>query len=62
MYDFKPLPLEIEIKDLSFVKKAPLLLGKPHPTSFYQLIWLIHGEMTLYVDFQRVIRFQQLYI
>ncbi|NMA75274.1 MAG: AraC family transcriptional regulator [Bacteroidales bacterium] len=54
MYDFKPLPLEIEIKDLSFIKKAPHLLGKPHQTSFYQLIWLIHGEMTLYVDFQRV--------
>ena len=54
-YDFKQLPLEVEIKDLSFIKKAPHLLGKPHQTSFYQLVWITHGEMTLLVDFQKVI-------
>ena len=53
-YNFKQLPLEIEIKDLSFIKRSPQLLGKPHQTSFYQLIWLTNGSMTLKVDFREI--------
>ncbi len=51
-FDFNDLQLEIEIKDLSFVIEAQKVLGKPHRTSFYQLIWLTSGQMTFIIDFK----------
>lgn len=51
---FKKMPVEIEIKDLSFVREFPHLLGKPHRTAFVQIIWVESGEMPLRIDFHDV--------
>ena len=29
-FDFKALPIEIEVKDLKFVKEIPKVVGRPH--------------------------------
>ncbi len=51
---FNNLPVEIEIKDLSFIKELPFLLGKPHKVSFYQLIWISKGEAKHRIDFRNI--------
>ncbi len=53
-YDFKTLPIEIEVKDLKFIKKLPKLLGQPHKATFYQIIWLAKGEATFRIDFRDI--------
>jgi AraC-like DNA-binding protein len=53
-FNFKTLPLEIEVKDLKFVKNFPKLLGQPHRTTFYQLIWFAEGNATFRIDFRDV--------
>ncbi|MDR2085013.1 MAG: AraC family transcriptional regulator [Bacteroidales bacterium] len=53
-FDFKPLPIDIELKDLSFVKELPKLLGKAHKANFYQLIWITEGKADFYIDFRKI--------
>lgn len=53
-FHFDRLPIEIEVKDLSFIKDLPKLLGTPHKTSFYQLIWVSEGEAIFRIDFRDI--------
>lgn len=53
-FEFKSLPIEIEVKDLRFVKELPKLLGKPHKATFYQYIWLTGGGATFRIDFRDI--------
>lgn len=53
-FNFKPSPIEIEIKDLKFIKELPKLLGTAHKTTFYQVVWLSEGEMILHIDFKEI--------
>jgi len=54
-YSFKELPIEIEVKDLEFVKRMSPILRYHHRSEFYQIIWISQGEMNLLVDFEEVI-------
>jgi AraC-like DNA-binding protein len=54
-FEFKQLPIEIEVKDLKFVKELPKLLGSPHKAMFYQIIWVSQGEARFSVDFQKIV-------
>lgn len=54
-FSFKTLPIEIEVKDLRFVKESPRLLGQPHKTGFYQIIWLSKGKAKFRIDFREII-------
>lgn len=53
-FGFNPLPIEIEIKDLSFVKQLPRLMGNPHKVTFHQIICLDSGSATFCVDFRDI--------
>jgi AraC-like DNA-binding protein len=53
-FEFKQLPIEIEVKDLKFVKELPKLLGAPHKAMFYQIIWISEGEANFQVDFREI--------
>lgn len=53
-FDFKSLPIGIEIKDLSFIKEQSRLLGHPHKTNFYQIQWLTGGSATHRIDFREI--------
>lgn len=54
IFDFKTLPIEIEVKDLKFVREFPKLLGRPHRANFHQIIWLTKGEATYRIDFREI--------
>lgn len=53
-FDFKPLSIEIEVKDLKFIKELPKLLGNPHKASFYQIVWVTEGEAKFRIDFRDI--------
>lgn len=53
-YNFSPQKIEIELKDLSFIKELPKLLGHPHKVTFYQLLWLRSGKAIHRIDFKDV--------
>lgn len=53
-YSFNPLPLEIEVKDLAFIKEVPHLLGQPHRAQFYQVLWVKEGVFSARVDFNEI--------
>lgn len=53
-FDFKDLPIEIEIKDLRFAKELPKLLGQPHKATFYQIVWVPEGEALFRIDFREI--------
>lgn len=53
-YSFNPLPLEIEVKDLAFVKAVPQVLGQPHRAQFYQVLWVKEGVFSARVDFNEI--------
>ncbi|MDL2265988.1 AraC family ligand binding domain-containing protein, partial [Parabacteroides sp. OttesenSCG-928-G21] len=53
-FGFKPSLIEIELKDLKFVRELPKLLGEPHKAAFYQLIWITEGEATFKIDFREI--------
>ncbi len=53
-FDFKTLPIEIEVKDLKFVRELPKLLGRPHKANFYQIVWITNGSATLRIDFREI--------
>lgn len=53
-FEFSALPIEIEVKDLKFIKELPKLLGKPHKTTFYQLLWVTVGEAVFRIDFRDI--------
>ncbi|MFV0469620.1 MAG: AraC family transcriptional regulator [Dysgonomonas sp.] len=53
-FDFKPLPVEIEVKDLKFIKELPKLLGQPHKAAFYQVLWIADGEASCRIDFREI--------
>lgn len=53
-FEFKALPIGIEVKDLKFAKELPKLLGQPHKATFYQIIWLTEGEATFRIDFRDI--------
>lgn len=53
-FDFKALPIEIEVKDVGFAKELPKLLGQPHKATFYQIIWLTEGKATFRIDFRDI--------
>lgn len=52
-YEFKGgLPHEFEIVNLSNIYRHPIeLIGKPHRTNFYGIIWFTKGSPTHQVDF-----------
>ena len=52
--DFKALPIEIEVKDLKFVRELPKLLGRPHKANFYQIVWITRGQATPRIDFREI--------
>jgi AraC-like DNA-binding protein len=54
-FEFKPLPVEIEVKDLSFAKEFPKLLGRPHKAIFYQIIWITRGKAMFRIDFREIV-------
>lgn len=51
---FNPLPIEIEVKDLKFIKELPKLLGAPHKVTFYQLVWITEGTARFQIDFREI--------
>ncbi|MDR1562848.1 MAG: AraC family transcriptional regulator [Dysgonamonadaceae bacterium] len=53
-FEFKDLPIEIEVKDLGFVKELPKLLALPHKVTFYQIVWLSKGEAIFHLDFRDI--------
>lgn len=53
-FEFKSLRIEIEVKDLKFVRELPKLLGKPHKANFYQIVWITKGQATLRIDFREI--------
>lgn len=54
IFDFKALPIEVEVKDLRFVKEYPRLFEQPHKATFYQIISLTKGMATFRIDFRDV--------
>lgn len=53
-FEFKDLPIKVEIKNLRFVKEFPKLLGQAHKASFYQIIWLTNGQAIFHIDFRDI--------
>lgn len=53
-FDFKSLPISIEVKDLTFIRELPKLLGQPHKANFYQIVWLTEGNATCRIDFREI--------
>ncbi len=53
-FEFKALPIGIEVKDLRFAKELPKLLGQPHKATFYQIIWVTEGKATFRIDFREI--------
>ena len=53
-YAFNPLPVEIEVKDLAFIRQVPHILGQPHKAQFYQILWVKTGSLTCHIDFEPV--------
>ncbi len=53
-FDFKALPIEIEVKDLKFIRELPKLLGQPHKANFYQIVWITEGRATFRIDFRDI--------
>lgn len=53
-FNFNPLPIEVEVKELSFVKQHPRLMGNPHKVRFHQIIWLSEGSAIFRVDFRDI--------
>ncbi|WP_101688207.1 helix-turn-helix domain-containing protein [Dysgonomonas massiliensis] len=53
-FDFNPSLIEVEVKELSFVKQHPRLMGNPHKVNFHQIIWVKEGSATFCVDFQNI--------
>ena len=51
-YTFNPLPVEIEVKDLLFMRDLPHILGKPHQAEFFQMIWIKTGSLSCRIDFE----------
>lgn len=51
-YTFNPLPVEIEVKDLLFMRDLPQILGKPHQAEFFQMIWIKTGSLSCRIDFE----------
>ncbi len=54
IFEFKDLPIEIEVKDMRFVKEFSKLLGQPHKATFYQIVWLTEGEAIFHIDFRDI--------
>ncbi|WP_280747600.1 helix-turn-helix transcriptional regulator [Parabacteroides sp. PF5-9] len=54
VFDFKVLPIEVEVKELAFVKELPKLFRHPHRAAFYQIIWLSEGSAIFRIDFQKI--------
>jgi AraC-type DNA-binding domain-containing proteins len=55
IFSFKPSSIEIEVKDLRFVKELPNLLGQAHKANFYQVVWITEGEAKFRIDFRDII-------
>lgn len=53
-FDFKASAIEIEVKNLDFIKALPHILGKPHKARFYQVIYIEEGEFTCFIDFKQI--------
>ncbi|MCC8197971.1 MAG: AraC family transcriptional regulator [Tannerellaceae bacterium] len=54
-YGFKKsLPIEVEVKDLADVKKAPTLFMGPARADFYQMIWIMKGTAIFDIDFRKI--------
>lgn len=53
-FNFKTSVVEIEVKNLSFIKELPNLLGMPHKVSFYQLVWINKGQAKHRIDFHEI--------
>lgn len=53
-FNFNPLPIEVEIKDLAFIKQLPRLMGNPHKVNFHQIVWLDGGSATFCIDFRDI--------
>ncbi len=53
-YDFKALPIGIEVKDVQVVRELSQLLGRPHRANFYQIVWLAEGKAIFRIDFREI--------
>lgn len=53
-FEFKKLPIGIEVKDLRVAKELPNLLGRPHKATFYQMVWIDGGEAAFRIDFRKI--------
>lgn len=53
-FNFKQLNIEIEIKNLDFVKNNPRIFNYAHRTNFFQLIYIQTGSALFKIDFQDV--------
>ncbi|MGS2737717.1 AraC family transcriptional regulator [Sinomicrobium sp. M5D2P17] len=53
-FAFKALPIDIEVKDLKFIKELPEMLGQPHRVAFYQILWLDRGYAKMNIDFHEI--------
>lgn len=54
-FNFNPSPIEVEVKDLSFVRELPRLMGSPHKVNFHQIVWLDEGSARFCVDFRDIV-------
>lgn len=54
-YNFNPSNIEIEVKDLKFIKELPLLFIKPHRANFHQKAFIFSGQAHFRIDFHDII-------
>jgi len=54
-YDFNISNIEIEVKDLKFIKELSRLFIKPHRTNFHQIVFITTEQACLRIDFQDII-------
>ncbi len=53
-FSFKSKELEIELKNLDFIKKYPKIFAYAHKTDFYQLIYIQSGKAVFGIDFENI--------
>lgn len=51
----RELPSNIEIRDLTEIKKSPGIFSGPFRATLYQLVWISSGEVTIFADFRDIV-------
>lgn len=54
-YNFNPSNIEIEVKDLKFIKELPRLFIKPHRANFHQIAFIFSGQAHFRIDFHDIV-------